>query len=196
MFKQPEYDHPSLMHVVQLLTRPDSLQSISQYGTQNKEAKNQKNNDYLSTVARMNDLEAALEDVYTRESHSSSVKIRRCGETKPISHCSKCGKVGHKADRCNGSGSRTFKQKFVDMDLLDPLYKIRDQDMDSTRYDLSSGEEEENDDDNVIATPKKSVHFDDEDNIQLYFENDCLDSPAKRTRSRNRNVARKVLFED
>ena len=89
------------MHAIQLLTRPGALKSISQYGTQNKEANNQKNNEYMATVARKNNLESALEDIYTRDSQASSVEIRRYGETKPIHHCSKCKKVGHRANKCN-----------------------------------------------------------------------------------------------
>ena len=35
-FLQPDYVHPTLVHTIQLLTRPAALKSISQYGTQNK----------------------------------------------------------------------------------------------------------------------------------------------------------------
>ena len=121
-FNQPDYVHPTLMHTIQLLTRPGALKSISQYGTQNKEAKNQKNNQYLATMARMNDFIAALECVYARDSQASSVEIRKLGESQPVQHCSKCKKLGHRAPNC---GKNNSNQKFVDLDSLDPIYRGR-----------------------------------------------------------------------
>ena len=196
-FIQPDYVHPTLMHLIQLLTRPGALKSISQYGTQNKEAKNQKNNEYLATVARMNDLEAALEDVYTRDSHASSVEVRKYGETKPVHHCSKCGSTAHRANNCSGTAS-AYKQKFVDLDSLDPFYKIRDHDEDTEGRDPweedNSEEEVDNDDeqqelDDDLATPQKTVRFDPMNNVQLFLPGENIDSPAKRTRSRQMMVA-------
>ena len=81
-------------------------------------------------------MKAALEDVYSRDSHVSSAKIRKCGETRPVQHCSKCGIAGHKANRCTGSKSSSYKQKFVNTDSLDPFCKVRDKDGDSDLRDL------------------------------------------------------------
>ena len=193
-FIQPEYVHPTLMHTIQLLTRPGALKSISQYGTQNKEAKNKKNNQYLATMARMTSFGAALEDVYARDSLASSVEIRKVGSTHLVQHCSKCKQFGHRAPDC---GKRSGKKKFVDLDLLDPVYRSlsRGEKSDS---DLEEGEHSDKDEDpeqddleeetdlnsNVglvgrsFCTPKRrTVHFDDNMN----------DSPAHRTRSKTKD---------
>jgi hypothetical protein len=90
----------------------------------------------MSTVARMNDMKAGLEDVYFRDSHVSTAEIGKCGETRPVQHCSKCGIAGHKANRCTGSKSSSYKQKFVNTDSLDPFCKVRDKDGDSDLRDL------------------------------------------------------------
>ena len=173
-FIQPDYVHPTLMHTVQLLKGPGALKSISQYGTQNKEAKNKKNNEYLATMARMTDLTAALEDVYARDALASSVEIRQVGETHKIQHCSKCKELGHRAPNC---GESTTNEKFVDLDSLDPVYKVRNKIVESESedepedaFDFNSNIE--------IVTPRRRMasQFDDE-----------LDSPAYRTRSRTKN---------
>ena len=191
-FKQPEYVHPTLMHLIQLLTRPGALRSISQYGTQNKEAKNQKNNQYLATMARRTDLVGALEDVYARDSQASSVEIRKHGESKPIHHCSKCGESGHRSPGCTGSSVR-FNQKFLDLDQLDPLYRIRDKvgsDTDDSDEDFENEEECAVDDEDLL-TPRKSVRFAMSSNVLLFEEDALNDSPAKRTRSKQKNVPTK-----
>ena len=216
-FHQPDYVHPTLMHLVQLLTRPGALSSISLYVTQNKEAKNQKNNQYLATMARMTDLSAALEDVYTRDSQASSVEIRKHGETKPTQHCKKCGNIGHRASNCKGS-SRSYKQKFVDLDSLDPNYKAKSVEVREVNPDTldplskvrdkstdpdSSGEESELEfeedfedllthDPGVAETPRKSVSFAPTSNILLFDETVTTnDSPAKRTRSKQKSIPTK-----
>ena len=201
-FIQPDYVHPTLMHLIQLLTRPGALKSISQYGTQNKEAKNQKNNEYLATVARMNDLESALEDVYTRDSQASSVEIKKYGGTRRVQHCSKCKSPNHKANRCTGT-EVTFNQKFIDLDLLDPLYKIRDKvnnevgsdaaaiDSSDEEFELDEPEEEDRENNRNVSTPSKTVSFDQVNTIQLFTPGESIDSPAKRTRSKQKRVPAK-----
>ena len=212
-FRQPEYVHPTLMHTVQLLTRPGALSSISLYGTQNKEAKNQKNNQYLANMARMTDLSEALEDVYTRDSQASSVEFRKYGETKATQHCKKCGSVGHRASNCPGpGGSRSYNQKFVDLDSLDPWYKakavnpdtldplhrIRDNTLDLESSEEDTSEEEiEGGSENLVTerlaeTPRKSVSFAPTSNLLFFDETSTNnDSPAKRTRSKQKNIPTK-----
>lgn len=80
----------------------------------------------------MTDFGAALEDIYTRDSHTSSVEIRKVGETHKVQHCSKCKKLGHRAPNCGKSG---MNQKFVDLDSLDPLYKVRNKTIESESED-------------------------------------------------------------
>ena len=182
-FMQSQYVHPTLMHTIQLLTRPGALKSISQYGTQNKEAKNKKNNQYLATMARMTDFGAALEDVYSRDSQASSVEIRKIGETQLVQHCSKCKKIGHRAPDC---GKGAVNQKFVDLDALDPVYKVRNksEENESDQDDHDSDILDEDLNSNVASvessaiTPRRrmSVHF-----------VDNQDSPAHRTRSKTKD---------
>ena len=165
-------------------------------------------------MARMTDLSAALEDVYTRDSQASSVEIRKHGETKPTQHCKKCGNIGHRASNCSGS-SRSYKQKFVDLDSLDPNYKAKSVEVREVNPDTldplskvrdksadpdSSGEESELEfeedfedllthDPGVAETPRKSVSFAPTSNILLFDETVTKnDSPAKRTRSRQKSI--------
>ena len=50
--------------------------------------------------------------------------------------------------------------------------------------------------DTVNATPKKSVRFDDQNNVQLFHQDESVDSPAKRTRSRNKNVTANDIAQE
>ena len=104
-FVQPDYVHPTLMYTIQLLNQPGALKSISQYGTQNKEAKNKKNNQFLATMARMTDFHEALSDVYICDVQSSSMENRKVGETKSTYRCSKCKMAGHQAPAWGKLGS-------------------------------------------------------------------------------------------
>ena len=135
-------------------------------------------------------MKAGLEDVYSRDSHVSTAEIRKGGETRPVQHCSKCGIACHKANRCTGSKSSSYKQKFVNTDSLDPFCKVRDKDGDSDLRDLYK----------IILlknilrvkimtlrklTPLRQLLI----NLLGLMIRTSVDSPAKRTISRNKNVA-------
>ena len=177
-FNQPDYVHPTLMHTIQLLTRPGALKSISQYGTQNKEAKNQKNNQYLATMARMNDFIAALEDVYTRDSQASSVEIRKLGESQPVQHCSKCKKLGHRAPNC---GKNNSNQKFVDLDSLDPIYRGRRNHGDSESEDDTVDQEDINSNLRLVGSSASTPR-----GRGLRLDENLNESPADNTRSKKK----------
>ena len=166
------------MHTIQLLTRPGALKSISQYGTQNKEAKNQKNNQYLATMARMNDFIAALEDVYTRDSQASSVEIRKLGESQPVQHCSKCKKLGHRAPNC---GKNNSNQKFVDLDSLDPIYRGRRNHGDSESEDDTVDQEDINSNLRLVGSSASTPR-----GRGLRLDENLNESPADNTRSKKK----------
>ena len=86
-----------------------------------------------------------------------------------------------------------FNQKFLDLDQLDPLYRIRDKvgsDTDDSDEDFEN-EEECAVDDEELLTPRKSIRFAMSSNVLLFEEDALNDSPAKRTRSKQKNVTTK-----
>ena len=173
------------MRTILVLTRPNALKSISQYGTQNKEAKNQKNNEYLATKARKNDFMAALEDVYQRDSQASSVEIRSLGSSQPIQHCSRCKETGHRATNCEKTASN---QKFVDLSSMDPVYRVKNHEVDDG--DDSSGEDQfdlELEDVNSNFRPSSSVSTPRGRHVR--FDENLNDSPAQNTRSKTKAQA-------
>ena len=191
-FIQPDYVHPTLMHTIQLLTRPGALKSISQYGTQNKEAKNQKNNQYLATMARMTSFREALEDVYIRDSQASSVEVKKFGATKPVQHCSKCKELGHRAPECD---KRHGNQKFVDLNLLDTTYRVRNEVTESDSDKEPQDHEHVDSDDGLEQDEGLERQGDVNSNIALeetprrrrvHFEENQNESPAHRTRSKTK----------
>ena len=105
-------------------------------------------------MARMTDFHGALEDVYTRDVQSSSVEIRKVGETKPTQHCSKCGKTGHRAPECGRSESN---QKFVHLDSLDPVFNVRNKVLGHESDDEDYSEEIVMDEniEELMETPKR-----------------------------------------
>ena len=86
----------------------------------------------------------------------------------------------------------TDHQAVLDLEL-DPLYRIRDK-VGSDTDDLDEDFENEEEcavDDEELLTPRKSVRFAMSSNV-LLFEEDALNySPAKRTRSKQKNVPTK-----
>ena len=83
----------------------------------------------------------------------------------------------------------------MNLDTLYPLYKIRDDDAevrdpweeDDAEDEVENADDiEEQDDESVVpqSTPGKSVRFDPLNNVQIFLPGESIDSPAKRTRSR------------